>query len=116
MVRRRAIRGVRRGGMGCLGCFPFVLVVATTLGWFVRWHPLADLAAGYLIGRRHARRHVGQYGPGYPRPSSYYYPPPGYPPPAPSSPSPSRTPGALPAAHVRGNRCVAHGRRATSVQ
>lgn len=95
----------------------FALVAALTvglLGRIVRRHPLADLAAGYLIGRRHARRHVGQYGPGYPPPgypppSSWYYPPPpSWAPPTP----PAGTSWALPAAHVRRNRCVAHGRRA----
>jgi len=100
------------------------LVAALTvglLGRMVRRHPLADLAVGYLIGRRHARRHAGQYGPGYPPPSSWYYPPPDYPPPsswyypppswAPPTP-PAGTSWALPATQVRGNRCVAHGRRA----
>jgi hypothetical protein len=102
------------------------LVAALTvglLGRIVRRHPLADLAAGYLIGRRHARRHVGQSGPGYPPPSSSYfppsgyppsgYPPSGYPPPSWAAPTPpAGTSWALPAAHMRGNRCVAHGRRA----
>ena len=102
------------------------LVAALTLGLLgriARRHPLADLAAGYLIGRRHARRHMGQYGSGYQPPSSYFYPPPGYPPPSsydypPPPPSwappppPAGTSWAPPAAHVRGNRCVAHGRHA----
>jgi hypothetical protein len=78
----------------------------------VRRHPVADLAAGYLIGRRHARRRMEQYGPGYLPPSSYDYPPSGYPPPsswyypppppswAPPTPS-AGTSWALPAAHVR---------------
>jgi hypothetical protein len=64
------------------------LVAALTvglLGHMVDRHPLADLAVGHLIGRRHARRHVGQYGPGYP-PSSWVPPTP-----------PAGTPGALPA-------------------
>ena len=64
------------------------LVAALTvglLGRIVRRHPLADLAAGYLIGRRHARRRMEQYGPGYLPPSSYYYPPSGYPPPIPGT-------------------------------
>ena len=42
------------------------LVAALTivlLGRIVRRHPLADLAAGDPIGRRHARRHAGQSGP-----------------------------------------------------
>jgi hypothetical protein len=55
------------------------LVAALTvglLGRIVRRHPVADLAAGYLIGRRHARRRIEHYGPGYPPPNSYYYPPP----------------------------------------
>jgi hypothetical protein len=90
-----------------------VLVAALTLGLLgriVRRHPLADLAAGYLIGRRHARRRMEQYGPGSPPPSSWYYPPP---PPSWAPPTPpAGTSWALPAAHVRGNRCVAHGRRA----
>jgi hypothetical protein len=96
----------------------FVLLVALVaaltvglLGRIVRRHPLADLAAGFLIGRRHARRHVGQYGPGYPPPSSSNQPP-SDPPSWPSPTPPTETLGALPAAHVRGNRCVAHGRRA----
>jgi len=91
-----------------------VLVAALTvglLGRIVRRHPLADLAAGYLIGRRHARRYVGQYGPGYPPPTSSYQPPSDYPPSWPSPTPPTVTLGALPAARVRGNRCVVHGRR-----
>lgn len=92
------------------------LVAALTVGLLrriVRRHPLADLAAGYLVGRRHARLRMEQYGPGYPPPSSYYYPPPGYPPPSWAPPTPpAGTSWALPAAHVRPNRCVAHGRRA----
>jgi hypothetical protein len=113
-----------------VAAFGLVLLVALVsaltvglLGRIVRRHPLADLAVGYLIGRRHARRYVGQYGPGYPPPSSKYSPPPGYPPsssyyypPPPPSWAPPTPPAgtswALPAAHVRGNRCVTHGRRA----
>lgn len=59
------------------------LVAALVIGLFgriARRHPLIDLAGGYLIGRRHARRRAGQYGPDYTPPSSWYYPPP---PPAP---------------------------------
>ena len=84
-------------------------LVVGLLGRIVRRHPVADLAA-YLVGRRLSRRHLGHYGPGYPPPSSYYYPPP---PPSWAPPTPpAGTSWALPAAHVRGNRCVVHGRRA----
>ena len=71
------------------------------IGRIVRRHPLADLAAGYLIGRRRTRR-IEHYGPGYPPPSCYYYRPPvpSWPPPA----TPGGTPGAPPVGHVRRNR------------
>lgn len=34
MVRRRAVRGVRRGGTGCLGWFPFMVVVGAAFAWY----------------------------------------------------------------------------------
>jgi hypothetical protein len=51
------IAGVVLVGLGLM----LVGLIVGVFGRVVRRHPLADFAAGYLLGRRHERRISGRY-------------------------------------------------------
>jgi Flp pilus assembly protein TadB len=70
---RDALVGLAVAALGLVLLLGLVAaLMARLVGRFFRRHPLADLAVGYLIGRRRERRYLGQYRRGYPPSRSSY--------------------------------------------